>query len=94
MTTMFELPLDRPADGPLGLAERGLLHDAVVRAGIRRLCAQRLQEEYAGGVSAQSERLGQRLQELRRGVVANAHSSSSGAEKFVTTLTRSFAAAS
>lgn len=71
MSTMdVELPLDRPADGPLGLAERGLLHDAVVRAGIRRLCAQRLQEEYAGGASAQSERLHQRMQRLRQGVLA------------------------
>ena len=37
-----ELPADRPAPGMLGLAERRLLPDAVVRAGIRRLCATRL----------------------------------------------------
>ena len=33
---------DRAAPGLLGLAERGLLPDSLIRAGIRRLCEQRL----------------------------------------------------
>ena len=45
-----ELSRDLPAPGLLGLAERGWLPDAALRAGIRRLCAQRLKEELAGGV--------------------------------------------
>lgn len=32
-----------------GLLDRGMVPDAVIRAGIRRLCAQRLREERAGG---------------------------------------------
>lgn len=35
---------ERAADGLLGLAERGVLPDAVVRLGIRRLCHERLAE--------------------------------------------------
>ncbi|MBL8255783.1 MAG: class I SAM-dependent methyltransferase [Pseudoxanthomonas mexicana] len=71
MNTMAgELPLDRPATGLLGLAERGVLPDAVIRAGIRRLCAQRLREESEGGQAGQAARLAKRLHELRRGAVA------------------------
>ena len=36
-----ELAADRAAPGLLGLAERGLLPDVLIRAGIRRLCEQR-----------------------------------------------------
>jgi cyclopropane-fatty-acyl-phospholipid synthase len=39
------------------LMERGLLPDALVRRGIRGLCAQRLREEDAGGDEAQRESL-------------------------------------
>jgi cyclopropane-fatty-acyl-phospholipid synthase len=71
MNTMTdELPVDRPATGLLGLAERGLLPDALVRAGIRRLCAQRLRDEGEGGQTAQSARLAQRLRDLQRGALA------------------------
>ena len=49
-----ELAADRAAPGLLGLAERGLLPDVLIRAGIRRLCAQRLRDETAGGQQAQS----------------------------------------
>ena len=49
---LSELPVDRPAPGFLGLAERGLLPDVVVRAGIRRLCATRLAKETAAGEEA------------------------------------------
>ena len=60
-----ELPLDRPAPGLLGWAERGWVPDAWVRAGIRRLCAQRLAECAAGGVSAQQERQQRLMAQLR-----------------------------
>ena len=65
-----ELAVDRPAPGLLGLAERGLLPDAVLRLGIRRLCAARLHEERAGGPSAQAERKAQLIGMLRRSPVA------------------------
>jgi cyclopropane-fatty-acyl-phospholipid synthase len=61
---------DRPAAGLLGLAERGLLPDSLVRWGIRRLCARRLREERAGGPEAQEERLAERLEQLRRSPIA------------------------
>ena len=61
---------DRPAAGLLGLAERGLLPDAAVRLGIRRLCAQRLREEGAGGLRAQAIRHAQRIAMLRASPVA------------------------
>ena len=61
---------DRPAAGLLGLAERGLLPDALLRLGIRRLCAQRLREELAGGVRAQAVRHAQRIAMLRASPVA------------------------
>jgi len=64
------LERDAPAHGALGLAERGLLPDALIRLGIRRLCAQRLRDEAAGGPAAQEERLQQRLASLRSGEVA------------------------
>lgn len=51
-----ELPAERAAPGLLGLAERGLLPDALLRLGIRRMCAERLREERAGGLSAQTQR--------------------------------------
>ncbi len=50
--------------------ERGLLPDALVRAGIRRLLRQRLHDERAGGVEAQAERLRAFVTELRRSPVA------------------------
>ena len=36
----------------IDLAERGLLPDALVRLGIRRLCGQRLREEGDGDLAA------------------------------------------
>jgi cyclopropane-fatty-acyl-phospholipid synthase len=52
------------------MAERGLLPDAAIRFGIRRLCEQRLREERDGGVEAQSQRMTQRLAMLRHSPVA------------------------
>ncbi|WP_101927393.1 MULTISPECIES: SAM-dependent methyltransferase [Luteimonas] len=65
-----ELAQDTPAAGLLGLAERGLVPDALLRQGIRRLCAQRLSEELHGGVQAQSARYADLLQSLRTSPVA------------------------
>ncbi len=60
-----ELPRDRPAPGLLGWAERGLVPDWLLRQGMRRLCAQRLREERAGGLGEQGERLRERVGQLR-----------------------------
>ncbi|MGH8327506.1 MAG: SAM-dependent methyltransferase, partial [Steroidobacteraceae bacterium] len=65
-----ELALDQAAPGLLGWAERGWLPDALLRLGIRRLCAQRLRAELAGGPSAQALRFEQRIAELRSGPIA------------------------
>lgn len=64
------LTSDRPAPGLLGLAERGLLPDALLRLGMRRLCAQRLAQEYAGGIEAWTERDRQLIASLRASAVA------------------------
>jgi cyclopropane-fatty-acyl-phospholipid synthase len=61
---------DRPADGIMGLAERGILPDAVIRAGIRRLCAKRLDEERAGGLGVVAVRFQQRIDALKQSAVA------------------------
>jgi cyclopropane-fatty-acyl-phospholipid synthase len=54
----------------IDLAERGVLPDALIRLGIRRLCAQRLREERAGGVEAESARRAARIAMLRESPVA------------------------
>src|SRR3954470_4497795 len=61
---------DRAAPGLLGLAERGLVPDALLRAGIRRLCAKRLAEEGAGGLEAVAARFQQRIEGLKHSEVA------------------------
>jgi len=63
-------PAAESSHGMLALAERGLLPDALIRLGIRRLCAQRLHEEAAGDAEAAWARLRQRLDELRESPVA------------------------
>ena len=65
-----ELPQERPATGMLGLAERGWLPDSLLRHGIRRLCAQRLLDETAGGLGRQAARFAERLEMLRHSPVA------------------------
>lgn len=65
-----ELPSERPASGLLGLAERGQLPDALLRQGIRRMCAQRLREERAGGLDQQAVRFAERIALLRQSPVA------------------------
>jgi len=69
MTTAV-LSADLPADGALGLAERGLLPDSLVRLGIRRQCAERLRAERAGGPAAEAARQTRLLDTLRHGPVA------------------------
>ncbi len=58
------------ARGLIGLAERGLLPDAAVRFGIRRLCEQRLRDEQAGDAAAMSQRMQTRIDALRTAPVA------------------------
>ncbi|PPA73955.1 SAM-dependent methyltransferase [Achromobacter spanius] len=68
--TESRLASDRAAPGLLGLAERGLVPDALLRLGIRRLCAQRLRDESAGGPAAQARRYQHLIGELRASPVA------------------------
>ncbi len=70
VTSPIELPGDRPAAGLLGLAERGLLPDALVRIGIRRLCRQRLAEEGRDGPAAEALRFASLLETLRQSPIA------------------------
>ena len=79
--TADELPLERAAPGVLGLAERGLLPDALLRWGVRRLCAGRLREEFSGGVGAQALRFHERLQALRASAVA-VHTDAANAQHY------------
>jgi cyclopropane-fatty-acyl-phospholipid synthase len=65
-----ELAADRPAAGLLGLAERGLLPDHLVRLGIRRLCRDRLRMESGGGPDEQAMRFGSLIEALRHSPVA------------------------
>lgn len=67
---VYELSADRPAPGMLGLAERGWVPDVLLRAGIRRLCAQRLAECNHGGAGACQERHQRLISTLRRGPMA------------------------
>jgi cyclopropane-fatty-acyl-phospholipid synthase len=76
-----ELTSDRPAPGLLGLAELGLLPDALVRLGILRLCAQRLREERAGGQAQEAARFALRLAELRTGPLA-VHTEAANAQHY------------
>jgi cyclopropane-fatty-acyl-phospholipid synthase len=66
----MELASDRPATGLLGLAERGLVPDPLLRLGIRRLCAQRLRDEHAGDPEAAARRAAALVAELRQSPVA------------------------
>jgi len=56
--------------GLIGLAERGLLPDFLVRLGIRRLCTQRLREQQACDSAAAWQRFRKCLDELRQSPVA------------------------
>ena len=71
-TTALPNELARDAAGPgfIGLAERGLLPDALLRYGIRRQCRNRLRTELSGGVDAQAARFRVRIEQLRKSPVA------------------------
>jgi len=60
----------RAAPGLLGLAERALLPDILLRVGIRRQCAARLRAERADGAAAQETRRQRLLTEMRTGPLA------------------------
>ena len=77
----MELANDRPADGLLGLAERGLLPDALLRLGIRRLCTQRLRDEAAADPDAAARRNAALIDELRRRVAAAAQGQHRGGQQ-------------
>jgi cyclopropane-fatty-acyl-phospholipid synthase len=66
----LELSRDGHAPGLLGLAERGLIPDPLLRWGIRRQCVRRLNEEHRGGPEAEAARFQQRLAQLRATEVA------------------------
>lgn len=54
----------------IDLCERGLVPDVLTRYGIRRLCAQRLEQEGAGNLAAADQRFRDLLDELRRSPIA------------------------
>lgn len=52
------------------MAERGLLPDTLIRTGIRRLCARRLQDEHAGDIEQADASARLLLLKLREGAIA------------------------
>ena len=54
----------------IDLVEKGLVPDALVRAGIRRLCTERLRSEMRGDASVRSRDLQQLIEELSTGPIA------------------------
>jgi cyclopropane-fatty-acyl-phospholipid synthase len=54
----------------IDLCERGLVPDVLTRLGIRRLCAQRLEQEGARDLAAADQRFRDLLDELRRSPIA------------------------
>lgn len=65
-----QLARERYAPGLLGLAERGVLPDPLLRFGVRRLCALRLKDERLGGPAPEAARYQERLAQLRTTEVA------------------------
>jgi cyclopropane-fatty-acyl-phospholipid synthase len=63
-------PVAEPGSSLLGWAERGLLPDALIRLGIRRLLAERLRSEGAGGIDAVQARLTRLVDGLAEGPLA------------------------
>ncbi|MBB5015832.1 SAM-dependent methyltransferase [Rehaibacterium terrae] len=55
---------------PIALAERGLIPDALIRHGIRRLCARRLREEHIDDPARADARFRALLDTLRRSPIA------------------------
>lgn len=69
-TIQYELPKDAAAPGLLGLAERGMLPDVLVRFGIRQRCTQRLRDEGLSDPALLSAHAAQMLADLRASPVA------------------------
>lgn len=69
-TIASELRKDAAAPGLLGIAERGLIPDVLVRLGIRQLCAQRLRDEGAHDTVRATARYARVLADLRASPVA------------------------
>lgn len=76
-----ELAADQPASGALGLAESGLIPDALVRLGIRWLCTDRLRTERRGGPGVHAERFAEHIGALRRIPVAT-HTQAASAQHY------------
>ncbi|UGB44458.1 cyclopropane-fatty-acyl-phospholipid synthase family protein [Frateuria edaphi] len=70
-----------PERGLIQLAERGLVPDALLRLGIRRLCAHRLRDERQGSVEASWERFRALLDELRHSPLA-VHTDAANAQHY------------
>lgn len=74
-TDVRTLPAPARASGSspinaIGLAERGWLPDALIRFGIRRLCAQRLRDEHGGEAAPAWDVFQRRIDELRASPLA------------------------
>jgi cyclopropane-fatty-acyl-phospholipid synthase len=69
-STAVPLPESQRETALVRLAERGLVPDALLRLGIRRLCAQRLRDEHAGDMEAAWARFQALLDELRGSAIA------------------------
>ena len=65
-----DLSREHTESGLVGLAERGLIPDSLLRLGIRQMCADRLREEHAGGPAIEATRQAQRIDALRHSPVA------------------------
>jgi cyclopropane-fatty-acyl-phospholipid synthase len=62
--------IERALAVAIDLTERGLVPDALVRAGIRRICAARLRESGAGGAAGVQARHHALLESMRTGPIA------------------------
>lgn len=63
-------PVAEPASSLLGFAERGLIPDAMIRIGIRRMLADRLRSEAEGGIASVQARLMTLVDHLAHGPMA------------------------
>lgn len=54
----------------IAAAERGLVPDGLLRLGIRRLCAQRLRDEYSNDIERADQRFASVLRDLRSSAIA------------------------
>lgn len=64
-----------------GLLESGLVPDVLIRAGIRRICASRLEEQHLGGISAQHRRFEAFVEQCSSGPIA-VHTDAANAQHY------------